>query len=312
MTLNDDIIVVGKRVKIPFSKGILARSLTAAGLKPSVAYRLALEIYDILKKENITEIKKNELRRRVYYYLLSKGFEDIAKRYLLWRIVLSKMSLAILIGGASGVGTSTIAFEIASRLGIPSVIGTDSIREVMRKTITRDLVPTLFESSYTAWKVLKENIQNDNKYIIGFERHSEIVLTGVGGVINRCLVEGQSVIIEGTHIVPSLLDDKYLENPYIIPIVLTVSDEELHKMRFYSRGKVSSRPTERYLKHFKIIRLINDYMVKTAKQKGIPVVENIKISKTVEECLNIITKRLMDIIENQGIKLEDYLEELSD
>ncbi|XRO75758.1 2-phosphoglycerate kinase [Methanocaldococcus sp. 28A] len=307
MNLQNDIIVRGKSYEMPFSKGILARSLTAAGLKPSIAYRIAWDIYEMLKKENIRVIDKSDLRRRVYYYLISKNYDEVAKKYLLWRMVLGRRPIVILIGGASGVGTSTIAFEIASRLGISSVIGTDSIREVMRKVISRELIPTLYESSYTAWKVLRDD--EENKYIKGFERHSEAVLTGVEGVIDRCLVEGQSVIIEGTHLIPTLLKDKYLENPHVIFIMLTIYNEELHKMRFYARGRVSSRPTERYLKHFKIIRMINDYMVETAKKKGIPVVENLKISETVDICLNIITERLKTMIELEGLSEEDMLDE---
>ncbi|CAB3288755.1 2-phosphoglycerate kinase [Methanocaldococcus lauensis] len=310
MDLQNDIVVRGKSYEMPFSKGILARSLMAAGLKPSIAYRIAWDIYEMLKKENIKVIDKAELRRRVYYYLISKNYDEVAKKYLLWRMVLGRRPIVILIGGASGVGTSTIAFEIASRLGISSVIGTDSIREVMRKVISRDLIPTLYESSYTAWKVLKDNYEEDNKtkYIKGFERHSEAVLTGVEGVINRCLLEGQSVIIEGTHLVPTLLKDNYLENPHIIFIMLTIYDEKLHKMRFYARGRVSSRPTERYLRYFKIIRIINEYMVETAKKKGVPVIENIKISETVDKCLNIITERLKNMIELEGLSEEDMLE----
>ncbi len=308
MDLQNDIVVRGKSYEMPFSKGILARSLTAAGLKPSIAYKIAWDIYEMLKRENIKIIDKADLRRRVYYYLISKNYDEVAKKYLLWRMVLGKRPIVILIGGASGVGTSTIAFEIASRLGIPSVIGTDSIREVMRKVISRELIPTLYESSYTAWKVLRDN-EGGNKYIKGFERHSEAVLTGIEGVIDRCLVEGQSVIIEGTHLIPTLLKDKYLENPHVVFIMLTIYDEKLHKMRFYARGRVSSRPTERYLKYFKIIRIINDYMVETAKKKGIPVVENIKISETVDKCLNIITERLKTMIEMEGLSEEDMLED---
>ncbi|NPA63302.1 MAG: 2-phosphoglycerate kinase [Methanococci archaeon] len=307
MDLQNDIVVRGKSYEMPFSKGVLARSLTAAGLKPSIAYRIAWDIYEMLKKENVRVIDKTDLRRRVYYYLISKNYDEVAKKYLLWRMVLGRRPIVILIGGASGVGTSTIAFEIASRLGISSVIGTDSIREVMRKVISRELIPTLYESSYTAWRVLRDD--EENKYIKGFERHSEAVLTGVEGVIDRCLVEGQSVILEGTHLVPTLLKDKYLENAHVIFIILTIYNEKLHKMRFYARGRVSSRPTERYLKHFKIIRLINDYLVETAKKRGVPVVENIKISETVEKCLNIITERLKTMIELEGLSEEDMLEE---
>ncbi|ENN95688.1 2-phosphoglycerate kinase [Methanocaldococcus villosus KIN24-T80] len=308
----EDIIVKGKNYKMPFSKGILARSLTAAGLKPSIAYKISWDIYENLKKENIKEIEKSELRRRVYYYLISHNYDEIAERYLLWRVFLEKKPLTILIGGASGVGTSTIAFEIASRLGISSVIGTDSIREVMRKIISKDLVPTLYESSYTAWKVLRDFNEGDTKklYIRGFERHAESVLVGVEGVIDRAMVEGLNLIIEGVHLVPSLLKPKYLDNPYIIFIMLTVEDEDMHKMRFYARSKISERPKERYLKHFKIIRLINDYLVDNAKKMGIPVINNVSISKTVESCLNIITDRLREVIKFEGLNEDELIDEV--
>lgn len=79
MDLQNDIIVRGKSYEMPFSKGILARSLTAAGLKPSIAYRIAWDIYEMLKKENIRVIDKADLRRRVYYYLISKNYDEVAK-----------------------------------------------------------------------------------------------------------------------------------------------------------------------------------------------------------------------------------------
>lgn len=38
-------------------------------------------------------------------------------------------------------------------------------------------------------------------------------------------------------------------------------------------------------------------------------VENIKISETVDKCLNIITERLKTMIELEGLSEEDMLEE---
>jgi 2-phosphoglycerate kinase len=294
--LTNQIIVKDKDYEMPFSKGILARSLTAAGLKPSIAYSIAREIEAMLKEEGVKVINKDELRRRVYYYLIDKNYYHIAEKYLLWRRILKKHPIIILIGGASGVGTSTIAFEIASRLGIPSVIGTDSIREVMRRSISKDLVPMLYESSYTAWKAIRTPLpENCNIYITGFERHIEPVLIGVEGIIDRSLTEGLSVIIEGTHLVPGFISEKYITMPNIIFIVLTLSSEDHHKKRFSARAKISNRPMERYLKHFKIIRMINNYIVEQAKKNNIPVVENVSISQTVEKCLEIITERFMNL-----------------
>lgn len=302
------IMVVDKNYEMPFSKGILARSLTAAGMKPSKAYIVAMEIEKMLEDEDIKTISKDELRKRVYYYLLTKNYENIAEKYLLWRRILKKHPIIILIGGASGVGTSTIAFELASRLGISSVIGTDSIREVMRRSISKDLVPVLYESSYTAWKSLR--IPTDefkcDKHILGFERHIEPVLIGIESLIDRSLTEGLSIIIEGTHIVPGFMKEKYTSMPNIITIILTLSSEKMHKKRFSARAKVSSRPMERYLKNFKIIRKINNYIVERAEENNIPVIENVSISQSVEKCLEIITERFQYIDKITEHEDEEY------
>jgi 2-phosphoglycerate kinase len=291
------IMVIGKNYEMPFSKGILARSLTAIGMKPTQSYKLASEIESILKKEGITSILKDDLRTRVYYYLITKNYETIAEKYLVWRDILKKHPIIILIGGASGVGTSTIAFELASRLGIPSVMGTDSIREVIRRSISRDLVPVLYNSSYDAWKSLRLPVENFgcDKHIIGFERHIEPVLIGIEGIIDRSLTEGSSIIIEGTHIVPGIMSEKYSSMPNIITIVLTLSSEEMHKQRFSARAKVSARPMERYMDNFKIIRKINDYIVENAKYQNTPVIENVSISDSVNKVLEIISDRFESI-----------------
>jgi len=298
--ITNKIIVKGKNYDMPFSKGILARSLTAAGMKPSEAYNIAREIERMLNERGVETITKNEIRKIVYEYLISKNYHTIAEKYLLWRKILKKHPIIILLGGASGVGTSTIAFELASRLGIPSVIGTDSIREVMRRSISKDLVPMLYESSYTAWKALRipSEINNEDIHILGFERHVELVLVGVESVIDRCLKEGLSVIIEGTHIIPGFMKEKYTKMPNIITLILTLSSEKMHKERFAARAKITSRPLERYLKHFEIIRKINDYIVKKAHEHNVPVIENISISESVERCLEVITERFIYLNKN--------------
>ena len=78
---------------------------------------------------------------------------DYAKKYLNWREVRkSKEPLIILIGGASGVGTSSMAFELASKLGLKNLISTDMIREVMRKIVSKELSPVIHKSSFDAYE----------------------------------------------------------------------------------------------------------------------------------------------------------------
>ena len=121
----------------------------------------------------------------------------------------------------------------------------------------------------------------------------ELVLVGVERLIDRSLKEGLSVIIEGTHIIPGFMEEKYRKMPNIITLILTLSSEKMHKERFAARAKITSRPMERYLKHFEIIRKINDYIVKKAYEHNVPVIENISISESVEKCLEVITERFI-------------------
>ncbi|MCS3901619.1 2-phosphoglycerate kinase [Methanococcus voltae] len=307
-TITDKIIVTAKDYEMPFSKGLLARSLTTAGMKPSEAYIFARGIEADLNTDSLKRISKYELRQRVYYSLISDDYEDIADKYLIWRRILKKHSVIILVGGSSGVGTSTIAFELASRLGISSVIGTDSIREVMRRSISKDVVPMLYESSYTAWRALRNYDEEDDElYIQGFLRHVEPVLLGIEGIIDRCLTEGTSVIIEGTHILPGMISDKYHNIPNVIFLTLTLSSENVHKKRFIARAKVSDRPLERYLENFEIIKDINKYIVKDSNSHLVPVIENVSISDTVQECLEIVTNKFNTLDKEEGGEMEEII-----
>ncbi len=62
----------------------------------------------------------------------------------------------MLIGGATGVGKSTIATQLAARLGVVRVVASDAIREVMRAMFSRELMPSLHTSSFDADAALRE------------------------------------------------------------------------------------------------------------------------------------------------------------
>jgi len=48
------------------------------------------------------------------------------------KIISKKLIIVILLGGSSGTGKSTVASLLAARLGISTVLSTDSIRHIMR------------------------------------------------------------------------------------------------------------------------------------------------------------------------------------
>ncbi|KAI7997912.1 hypothetical protein LOK49_LG10G01667 [Camellia lanceoleosa] len=66
------------------------------------------------------------------------------------RIRERKESVTVLLCGASGCGKSTLSSLLGSRLGITTVISTDSIRHMMRSFVDEEQNPLLWASTYQA------------------------------------------------------------------------------------------------------------------------------------------------------------------
>src|SRR5690606_37848442 len=110
--------VGGKKYREPFSKGVLARSLTRAEMDPNKAYTFASQVEAHLKREGVEVIMLEDLIKEVIEKLQDED-KKIASKYRHWKNLRRCTDpLIILVGGASGVGTSSIAFEVANRLGI--------------------------------------------------------------------------------------------------------------------------------------------------------------------------------------------------
>ena len=62
----------------------------------------------------------------------------------------SKINVIVLLAGTSGTGKSTLASLLGTRLGISTVLSTDSIRHVMRNFLDEKEHPILFCSTYEA------------------------------------------------------------------------------------------------------------------------------------------------------------------
>ena len=284
--------VDGREYKEPFSKGILARSLNIADIGFERAYEIASDIESDLLKNDITEIKIDDLPVYIYNYL--QGLDkDIAYKYKNWRSLRkSKKPLIILIGGASGVGTSSMAFELANRLGLKNLISTDMIREVMRKIVSKDLNPVIHKSSFDAYESIRTPSIRIDSVIEGFISHVDVVNVGVEAIIERSIKEGISTIIEGVHIVPGFIRDDLISNNNIVIFTLTVDSEESHKQRFYTRCRQPwvKRPLDRYMENFETIRKIQTFLVEQAKIHNTRIINNVDVTETID----IMIKDIID------------------
>ena len=287
--------VDGKLYKEPFSKGILSRSLNVADIGFERAYEMASEIEADLIKDDINEISSADLAQVVFNYLKNVD-PSIAKKYKNWRSLRSsKKPLIILIGGASGVGTSSMAFELANRLRLKNLISTDMIREVMRKIVSKELSPVIHKSSFDAYESIRTPSTRIDSVIEGFISHVDVVNVGIEAIIERSAKEGISTIIEGVHIVPGFIRKDLMENNNIIIFTLTVDDEESHKQRFYSRCRQPwvKRSLEKYMENFGTIRKTQKFLVEQAKIHDSRIINNVDINETIDIMVN-------DILEEFG------------
>lgn len=297
--------VSGKSYTEPFSKGVLSRSLTRAEMGPNMAYEVASCVEAILISKGIDLIIIDDLIK-IIVKEVEKIDPIVAEKYINWRLIRKcRDPLIILIGGTSGVGTSSIAFEIANRLGIRNMVGTDMIREVMRKIVSKELSPVIHESSFTAYKKLRVSPSPElDEVLAGFISHVDTVSIGVDAVIERALDEGISMVIEGVHIVPGFIKKELMEKDNVVFFTLEVSDDKVHKGRFYSRSRQmwARRPLQRYLDNFQAIRKIQKYIVSQSKTYDVPVVENIDVITTIDYIIKNITKTYGGITNVKQVK----------
>src|SRR5439155_4299339 len=155
--------------------------------------------------------------------------ERYAKNFVKWQEVQTvDVPLVLLIGGATGVGKSTIATQLATRLGIVRLVATDAIREVMRGLFTEELMPTLYTSSFSADEALREPPPRAaDKVIVGFREQTAAVAVGIHALIRRAAEEGTSVIIEGAHAVPGFVDlEPRTDRVVAVPVIISADYED--------------------------------------------------------------------------------------
>lgn len=272
------------KTALPFSKGVLAQSLLAASIDPTAAFETARDIESELRRRGDSRVSRGGLRKLAYQALLERFGERTADRYRIWRQHQEpRKPVIILLGGTTGVGKTSIALEVALRLGIRRVLSTDSIRQVMRIVLSRDLAPALHASSFDAHRALKLEGAPGTRVVDGFLQQATAVTVGVRAILDRAVEENTSVVIDGVSLVPGLLDlASYAESAQVIPLVVARLDEESFRGHFRSRGvDASRRGTKRYLENLDAILRIQEYMLEAADEHDVPIVDNLSVESSV-------------------------------
>jgi len=287
-----NVSVVSGDEHTPFSKGILSRSIRATGVEADKAYRVSRDIEQHLQRTHINQLSRAELRRLAHQEIEKLCGRDAAERYLVWRSFSAlKKPLVIAIGGATAAGKSTLAVELAHRLGITNVIGSDGIREIMRTMFSEDLLPLLHASSYAAHESFSTpHSHSGDPVIAAFHEQVLQVSVGIRGMLRRAASEKIDMIVHGVHVLPEILRPDEFPDVHLALVVLAVTDEAKHRARFAQRERqTATRPAAGYLRHFDSIRRIQGYILESCRRHSVPVIDNAPIDIQAFAAVNYLT-----------------------
>ena len=129
----------------------MARALIAAGAPAEGAYQLARRIELDLAERGEPSLEVERLEPLAREILGDEAGERAVRRLRrLANLQSLDVPIVVLVGGTTGTGKSTVAAEVAHRLGITRVTSTDFIRQTMRAFFSPEFMPTIHHSSFEA------------------------------------------------------------------------------------------------------------------------------------------------------------------
>jgi 2-phosphoglycerate kinase len=275
----------------PYSKGLMARALIRAGVTAERAVELARRVEQDLgqRAKHIADLGRlQELAVEVLGEAEGQRAINHLRRY--HELNELDVPLILLIGGATGTGKSTVATEVAYRLGITRVTSTDFVRQTMRALFTPEFLPAIHMSSFDAGKALPTAQEEEiDPLLHGFLEQTRHVLVGVQAAIDRSLEEGWSMVLEGVHLVPGMLP-RQIEGALAVECVVQIENEETHAGHFWIRDMSSDglRPLDKYLDRIGDIRYLQDFIIERAQVEGVPVIENSDREKAIGAVMELV------------------------
>ncbi len=171
----------------------------------------------------------------------------------------AKAPRLLLISGATGVGKTTLAKEVAHTLGFDRIVSSDTVREVLRSTTTPGSHPALHRSTFSTGAT--------GDAVTDWVDACAAVEPGLEAVVSRARREGMDLVLEGAHVLPSnrLLTEWRDQGGVALGVALVIDNKRVHCERIEERETHSHRGAARYLAGLDRIREIQDGLLVRAK-----------------------------------------------
>jgi mevalonate-3-phosphate-5-kinase len=261
-------------------------------------------VADILvNSSNIDEIEANLMNYGKKYL---RRFQIVKEYFNLTKQGKQRLPIIPLVIGMPGIGKTALAKELSTALNIGIVIGGDSLRTTIRQHISRKKNEIFFTSVYNTWKFFGE--KSAKTIIEGYKSQANVMNKTIERMIaDRGFRDGESMIIEYLHFLPSQFDEEVLEHPSLMPIILKITDKEIYERRiedraFYSHLRNSGK---RLLSHIDVYLQMQDYLCKEANKFGLQIISINNFEDGFELALNYLIDRIANLN-----KIKDYKKEL--
>lgn len=326
-----------------FTRHRLQETLMLMGCRPKDAWIVTKEVFHVYHKHSATASDRTThdedkattapssstaLSWHVLYQCIYSSLTrlDYIKPHHLLPLKVAKeitqrnQSFAVLLGGTSGTGKSTLASLLAARLRLTTVLPTDSVRHVLRSFTVKEAHPSVFVSTYQAGDALApEDIAalhgdrdemssarlHQKKVLKGYKLQSHLVLDKLDRVLTMFEARRQSLVVEGVHLNTAELLALVQKHPTCVPFVIYISHETKHRERFAVRARhMTIDPQEnKYIKHFDNIRIIQRHLCKHADRFLIPKINNTNVDRSIATIQSTLIRVLRKL--DRGDELVD-------
>lgn len=206
------------------SRFLVSRTLTSILIPPPVAVALSLELKKQLVDSDRFDIDQHDLESQLFALMRSKGY---GRRYeesyrAMTTFHHDRTPLLVLVGGSYCTGKSTLASKLAQRMNLPNVLQTDMLADLLRDTTSDDDEQQQQQQrriirAKPLWSMLPSDVEgkaagtesslsttgsdgDESALITAFRSECEVVLRGLAGNIEKAVLEGKSIIVEGIHL----------------------------------------------------------------------------------------------------------------
>lgn len=193
----------------------------------------------------------------------------------------------IFIGGIPGVGKTSISGYLAKTLNIDIVLSGDYLREFLRPMFPKDHI--LQHSVYDAWRPYgdssRENVET------GFREQTKIISKGFNSMFKRAVDNGESLILESLYFLPSMIDEAYRDNIFMIYLFVEKSERNAEKLMERTKFTHSSSPGNRLVEQLPRYRIIMEISMDECNSYGIPVFDTTEYDSARTKIYRYIMER---------------------